>query len=241
MTTVGAYTAELAGLVARAEALFAARRPRSLAVCTDCCMAPEREAEILATPQNEITADQIEDWLSAAFDPVQGAPAVAWLTPAILRHLAAADDADRLDFSEELALARHAPLSAWTEDQAALLGDFARALLDARLDQPHPRFDTLACMVSRAGLPMKLLTDHLAEVTPLRLARAILADLADPDSSRPSGHWTEPEDARAFRAALAPRPLAERLAHLAETADVREADAMLEAADALFDYASGAK
>lgn len=84
----------LAEAVKRAYAVFAAPPPADLSVCTVCCMRPEDEQRILATPQRELTLEHFRDWYFAAFyeDPV----AMKWLMPRILDLLARRENPDPL-------------------------------------------------------------------------------------------------------------------------------------------------
>ncbi|MGH1478443.1 MAG: hypothetical protein ACRBM6_06900 [Geminicoccales bacterium] len=84
---------KLTGLAERAYRTFDVERPRSLGICTVCCMKPADHDVILSQERRDISPDGVRNWLSAAWGvgDANDREVVKWMLPRILELLATGD------------------------------------------------------------------------------------------------------------------------------------------------------
>jgi len=168
---------ELREICARAYDVFDVPVPDTAGVCTACCMSPEDERAIRATPVREVPLRLVQEWLYAAYAPDIGRPHLVWIFPRIMELLAQGQDVSWI--GNQVAFARceqGGSMRDWPKARRDVFGEFAAAYVDARLDWPGPGLDEMFCILGASGMDPAPIIARLDAVPLPRLARAMLAD-----------------------------------------------------------------
>ena len=182
LIAAGGKATDLQTLAQEGYERFRAPTPRSLAVCTFCCMKPEVERRILSRMPRDIPLDEIQEWYGAAFGADDSADAVRWLLPRILELLAAGNllrrGGNEVVF-DRIALSGYP--NGWSDAEAAFLERFCATLAAAVVMKPEslPELESLdecLCMIALGGIAMSPVLAALDQCPVSAVARALAPD-----------------------------------------------------------------
>jgi hypothetical protein len=175
---LGARTDAVDQAIARAYAVFDLRPPKTLGVCTACCMDPATERAILRKGQSQLSLEDIREWTAAAFRDDMAFDSVAWVLPRILDLLAQGEEVS--SNGNEVALSR-LPRAGfpgnWTVDQVDAVNAACMAILDRHAARRAGGLDGLLCMFSLGGLPVAPFIARLDALPDEDLAELLHAEL----------------------------------------------------------------
>ncbi len=123
----------IASIVAEAYAVFDGPPPKTLDVCTACCMSLDTEREMLRTASRDLTQHQIWEWYNSALFNGPTVPKDVWtfLLPRVLEIIASNEDAHNgLGPVASFDRFPHGDRSQWTDREWDLLTRYRVALID---------------------------------------------------------------------------------------------------------------
>lgn len=142
---------DLKRLVDEAYLLFVAPAPKSLAVCTACCMSPDVELAILRAKQRDIPLAHLQDWYNAASqDPVPD-DVCTYLLPRVLDGLSRQEDVTGFYVERALDRFRSYLVKCRDRDAADFLTRFLAVYVDGVLGHRALELVRLQALLLRGG------------------------------------------------------------------------------------------
>lgn len=178
-------------------------RPPNLAVCTDCCMDPSLEAQIIRENVRDLSVESVQEWNGAAFAAglETARPAVKHFLPRSAEILADGQLPHPFDSALSFHRLRLTGFpNDWDKGEVEAVNQYFRALNDAVLE--HSGFfhqihlADLHCMAGQANVTATPLLSAAEKASDKTLARAISFVVAcgdwDPDKNHLfSGFWND--------------------------------------------------